>query len=290
LRNRTNIRYGRLPHSAEVLMRRVERHAFDAEATRPLFQRGVDRLTLLISREGPESMMQLHRIGQRGLEVMQEASVFAREHPLLPTAARTLAQAQLGAVRHAVTSRGEPVSFTLADKVVTMQSTGPDGQADVGAWTQGWYGALISRDAHVLAALRAIPDEPLDAGARYDTYHYAWKKALLALDLDLALCVSHVEQALRLTDPAFITEAKPGVPGVAAAMFPMLTAIARGDATAFNDSLVSALEAHRRFWGEEAPHGPIGWFALGPTALCCLARDRGLDLDVESDYLLPSLL
>jgi hypothetical protein len=250
----------------------------------------VDRLTLLLSREGPETMTQLHRIGQRGLEVMEEASVFARELPLLPTAARTLAQAQLGAVQHAVTPRGQAVSFTLADKVVSMPSTGPDGYADVGAWTQGWYGALISRDAQVLAALRAIPDEPLDAGARYDTYHYAWKKALLTVDQDPELCVSQVEQAVRLTDPNFITEAKPGVPGVAAAMFPMLAAIASGDADAFNDSLVGALEAHRRYWGDEAPHGPISWFALAPTALCCLARDRGLDLEVESDYLLPFLI
>lgn len=270
-------------------MRRVERHAFDPEATRPLFQRGVDRLTLLLSREGPESMMQLHRIGQRGLEVMQEASVFAREHPLLRTAARTLAQAQLGAVRHAVTARGEPVSFTLGDKIVAMESTGPDGQADVGAWTQGWYGALISRDDEVLIALRAIPDEPLDAGAHYDAYHYAWKKALLAVDVDPAHCVSQVEQAVRLTDPQFITEAKPGVPSMMATMFPMLAAIAYGDAKAFNDSLVGALESHRRFWANEAPHGPISWFALGPTALCCLALDRGIALEVESDYLLPSL-
>jgi hypothetical protein len=69
----------------------------------------------------------------------------------------------------------------------------------------------------------------------------------------------------------------------------MLAAIARGDAPAFNDSLVGALEAHRRYWGDEAPHGPIGWFALGPTALCCLARDRGIGVEVDSDYLLPSL-
>ncbi|HEX6637483.1 MAG TPA: immunity 49 family protein, partial [Steroidobacteraceae bacterium] len=240
--------------------------------------------------DGPQEMAQLHRIGQRGLEVMQEASVFAREHPLLPTAARTLAQAQLGAVRHALTPRGAPVEFPLGGRWVSMQSAGTNGQSDVGAWIQGWYGALIARDPDVQTGLRGVPDELLEAGAHYDTYHYAWKKALLALDIDPALTMAEVEQAVRLTDASFITEAKPGVPATAAAMFPMLAAIARADAAAFTDALVRALEAHRAYWGNEAPHGPISWLALGPLALCCLARDRGLPLEVESDYLVPVLI
>lgn len=235
-------------------------------------------------------MPQLHRIGQRGLEVMQEASVFAPEHPLLRTAARTLAQAQLGAVLHAVTPRGGPVEFPLGDRSVTMQSAGPNGQSDMVAWTQGWYGALIAREAHALQGLRAIPDQALDASSRVDTYHYAWKKALLALDSDTALVIAEVEQAIELTGSMFVTEAMPGVPRVAAALFPMLSAIARTDGAAFNDALVIALEAHRDFWGNKIPHGPGSWLAPGPLALCCLAHDRGMAIEVESGYLLPALI
>lgn len=271
-------------------MKQVERHAFDPEATRPLFQRSLDRLVLLLSREGPIEMPQLHRIGQRGLEVMQEASVFARQHPLLRTAARTLAQAQLGAVLHAVTPRGSSVEFPLAERRVTMESAGPNGQSDMVAWVQGWYGALISREADVLQGLRAVPDPALSASSSVDTYHYAWKKALLALDTEAEVVIAEVEQAIRLTDSKFITEAKLGVPRVAAALFPMLSAIAREDGAAFNDALVSALEAHREFWGNEIPHGPASWIALGPLALCCLAHDRGMAIEVESDYLLPALI
>lgn len=271
-------------------MKRVERHPFDPEATRPLFQRSLDRLMLLLSREGPIEISQLHRIGQRGLEVMQEASVFAREHPLLRTAARTLAQAQLGAVLHSVRPRGSPVEFPLADRRVTMESAGPNGQSDMVAWMQGWYGALIAREADVFQGLRAIPDPALDASAHVDTYHYAWKKALLALDSDAAMVIAEVEQAIRLTDSGFISEAKPGVPRVAAALFPMLSAITRDDGVAFNDALVDALEAHRDFWGNEIPHGPGSWIALGPLALCCLAHDRGMAIEVDSDYLLPALI
>ena len=250
----------------------------------------MDRLVLLLSREGPIEMPQLHRIGQRGLEVMQEASVFAREHPLLRTAARTLAQAQLGAVLHSVTPRGTAVEFPLAGRRITMESAGPNGQSDMVAWAQGWYGALIARESDALQGLRAIPDSALDACSRVDTYHYAWKKALLALGTDVALVITEVEQAIRLTDSRFITEAKPGVPRVAAALFPMLSGIARNDGAAFNDALVSALEAHRDFWGNEIPHGPFSWIALGPLALCCLAHDRGMAIEVESDYLLPALI
>lgn len=274
----------------EMTTRLVDRHSFDAEATRPLFQRGLDRLLLLLSREGPLELAQLHRIGQRGLEFMEEASVFAREHPMLPTAARTLAQAQLGAVLHAVTPAGTPVEFALAERRIVMESVGPNGQSDMVAWVQGWYGGLIARDTAVLDGLRAIPDTALEAGSRVDTYHYAWKNALLALDSDPGLALSEVEQAVRLTEANFITEAMPGVPQVAAAMFPMLGALARNDAAGFNDSLARALEAHRDFWGRTTPHGPKTWIAIGPLALCCLATDRGIANEVESDYLLPVLI
>jgi Immunity protein 49 len=33
-----------------------------------------------------------------------------------------------------------------------------------------------------------------------------------------------------------------------------------------------------------------GWVALGPLALGCLAYDRGITVDVRSDYLLPYLI
>jgi hypothetical protein len=55
--------------------------------------------------------------------------------------------------------------------------------------------------------------------------------------------------------------------------------------------LVAALQAHKKFWGTKAKsQHPNGWLARGPLALCCLARDQGVPVNVESDYLLPYLI
>jgi hypothetical protein len=71
----------------------------------------------------------------------------------------------------------------------------------------------------------------------------------------------------------------------------MLAPLAAGDTAEFQTALVAALEAHKKFWGTKAKSQYLeGWLAWGPLALCCLARDRGMRVNVESDYLLPYLI
>ena len=57
------------------------------------------------------------------------------------------------------------------------------------------------------------------------------------------------------------------------------------------DALVEALTLHKCFWSaSELANDYEGWVALGPLALCCLARDAGLPVNVESGYLVPFLI
>ncbi|QFU90107.1 hypothetical protein YIM_24650 [Amycolatopsis sp. YIM 10] len=60
----------------------------------------------------------------------------------------------------------------------------------------------------------------------------------------------------------------------------------------FNDSLANALELHKRYWTaeDERLRDPEGFVALGPLAIACLARDAGMIIEVESDYLPIHLL
>jgi hypothetical protein len=52
-----------------------------------------------------------------------------------------------------------------------------------------------------------------------------------------------------------------------------------------------ALKVHRKFFGSKSEsRNSHGWVALGPLALGCLAYDRGITVDVRSDYLLPYLI
>jgi hypothetical protein len=67
--------------------------------------------------------------------------------------------------------------------------------------------------------------------------------------------------------------------------------LATGDTAEFQPALVAALEARKRFWGTKAKGQSLeGWLALVPLALCCVARDQGVPVNVESDYLLPYLI
>lgn len=268
---------------------KIDRHEFDSAALQELFARSESRFRQVVARGAPVDISALSVLGNRALALLGDCSVFDRQHEILRLAARILAQARLGVVLLGTRERDEAVDFPIGDVAVTMTSVGPQGLSDIGRWQEGWYGALIAREAPAFAGLRAINPDRLRLCADLDEYHYAWRRALLALDSAPAESLAHVEKAILLTDPAHATIAKPGVPGVAAKMFAMLPAIVERDAGRFNAALAAALEAHKAYWGNEAPHGPISWFSLPAQAMCCLAHDRGIPIEVESDYLLPVL-
>ncbi|MGO4648188.1 immunity 49 family protein [Nocardia sp. 2YAB30] len=59
------------------------------------------------------------------------------------------------------------------------------------------------------------------------------------------------------------------------------------DEALFNDSLAVASDLHRSFWtrDDERNNDPRGFIALGPLAIACWARDTGISVEVESEYL-----
>lgn len=160
------------------------------------------------------------------------------------------------------------------------------------AWHTAWYGALMSRDEASLAALTTISDDVLRASpTECDEYAFAWKAALLAFREDPRAALPHIERAVRLTAEDQIRISKKQAAAREGAIYAMLAPLAAGRTADFQSALVAALEAHKKFWGTKANSpDPDGWLALGPLALCCLARDRGVRVNVESDYLLPYLI
>src|SRR5262245_50020274 len=100
-------------------MKHVTRHAFDPEPDREIFASEESLLRELLETR-PVKVMQLVQYGKFGLQLLERASVFDRSHPLLRTGARTLGQAQLGAVLSGATPKGESVEFQLAEMRVTM--------------------------------------------------------------------------------------------------------------------------------------------------------------------------
>ncbi|WP_331727727.1 immunity 49 family protein [Streptomyces sp. NBC_00158] len=60
----------------------------------------------------------------------------------------------------------------------------------------------------------------------------------------------------------------------------------------FNEALAGALTWHKEYWTatEARSRSGEGLVALGPLALACLARDAGMEIRVESEYLPKELL
>ena len=151
----------------------------------------------------------------------------------------------------------------------------------------------MSRDERSLAALSTISDDVLRASpSQADEYAYAWKEALLAFRSNPSSALPHVERAVALTQADQIRVSNEVAAMAQGKIYALLGALAAGHANDFQSALVSSLEAHRTFWRKPKRNAqqPLGWVAWGPLALCCLARDRGLAINVESDYLLPYLI
>ncbi|MCX5607201.1 MULTISPECIES: immunity 49 family protein [unclassified Streptomyces] len=55
----------------------------------------------------------------------------------------------------------------------------------------------------------------------------------------------------------------------------------------FNEALAEALTWHKEYWAaiEARSRSGEGLVALGPLAIACMARDAGMPIEVESEYL-----
>jgi hypothetical protein len=94
---------------------------------------------------------------------------------------------------------------------------------------------------------------------------------------------ARLEAAVRATDPARVSpDALPYVLDVVVPEMSLLAALlGPGD---FAPALARAVARHKHHWSGEEARSPLGWIALGPTALAAFAHDRGLPTEVDSDF------
>ncbi|MEJ8643160.1 immunity 49 family protein [Streptomyces sp. MS1.HAVA.3] len=84
-------------------------------------------------------------------------------------------------------------------------------------------------------------------------------------------------------------------PALAEALYPPLNLFYRylsQESDLFNEALAEALTWHKEYWtaDEARCRSGEGLVALGPLAIACMARDAGMPIDVESEYLPKELL
>ncbi|GAB3716138.1 hypothetical protein GCM10027598_25650 [Amycolatopsis oliviviridis] len=198
------------------------------------------------------------------------------------------------ALFQAASSTGGDVEFRFGDETIRRQATGPTTDSNAANWLTALYLAMVCRERPRIDLLAGIPVDLLrDSGHEYDEFIYSWVRALQIYWRGEDNLIDTVLEAMSGTDPARLErfEAAPVLrlyyPPME--MFYLLTQ--REDAK-FNESLANALELHKRYWtaDEERLRDPEGFVALGPLAIACLARDAGVTIEVESDYLPIHLL
>ena len=187
---------------------------------------------------------------------------------------------QAGAARFLMATRpeGELVEFRYGEDVLHRPATGPTPECTALAWLRTTYLAIVARDQPRLDLLAGVPVDLLRSG---DGSLVAWVRALQVFLRGEQGLVEAVLAAMRASDEA----------GNALLFSPMelFYRYTQREYLEFTKALVDALDLHKRHWAGE-PRNPAGAVALGPLAMACLARDAGLPIDVESDYLPHHLL
>ncbi len=269
----------------------VVRHPIDlADAELEMDETRTELLTALAAQ--PSALGRVGFPGVVAARLLAYASIAAREDGVLQLAAQSLARSNASLLALSNAERGRPVTALLGEAMLTLSAWGPNSQAHVLAWRDGWYAALLARDGAALDLLSGIGDAALRASpSRADDFFYAWKAALIAHRQRPDAALPQLEQALMLTRKGRYHVAAPEAAQLMQHTFLLLGCVIRRDAAGFEGALLTALESHQRFWSAAGLQNDYdGWVALGPLALCCLAHDAGLPVNVESGYLLPFLI
>ncbi|MEV6715668.1 immunity 49 family protein [Lentzea sp. NPDC051208] len=189
---------------------------------------------------------------------------------------------------------GAEARFRLRDENWCIPGTGPTIDTDAGNWLRALWPAMICREKRRVDVLASVPEELLrGSGAGFDDYIYDWVKALRIYWRGEDGLVDALLAAMRGTEPGALRVAAPEL--VLELLYPPIELFyhfTQRDEAKFNDSLVRALELHRRFWtkDEDRRSDPNGFVSFPLLAIAALAEDAGLTIDVESEYLPTTLL
>ncbi|MER5432954.1 immunity 49 family protein [Streptomyces sp. NPDC002588] len=189
---------------------------------------------------------------------------------------------------------GTSVICRIKEQERTLPATGPESHLNAGTWVTAFYLAMICRDNDRLRGLAEVPVSLLrDSGAVFDEYIYSWVEALQSFwlgrqdvgDKLVAAVDGTAPDALRYADADLMSKI----------LYPpliLLYRVIRRDPAQFNKALTDALRWHKAYWtaDEDRATSADGLIALGPLAMACLARDQGIPVDVESEYLPEALL
>ncbi|MFD7813291.1 immunity 49 family protein [Streptomyces sp. NPDC059785] len=203
---------------------------------------------------------------------------------------------QVGSAWFAMASRpeGSTVTCRIKEKDRQLPTTGPQPHVNAGSWVTAFYLALVCRDVERLNELARVPVSLLrESGATLDEYIYSWVETLQSFWLGRDDVATHLTAAVDGTGPDSARYADQNE--MSLILYPpiiLFYRVLRADPAEFNEALVDALNWHKTYWtwDDDRQISNRGFVALGPLAIACLAKERGLPVEVESEYLPKALL
>jgi hypothetical protein len=173
---------------------------------------------------------------------------------------------------------GEPV----------MLPAGVNSYSDGISWLHGFYLGVACRESHLNDRLAEIPVAVLkQSSSRNDEYLYLQIEALQSFWKGATDTPQRVIEAMKATDPEVIKVGTVDYAlNIAVPEIDLLFRLLENDSVAFNESLIKALERHKKHWSKkDMKNRPIGFIAIGILGLVSIAYERGITIDVESDYI-----
>lgn len=179
----------------------------------------------------------------------------------------------------------------VAKAGAALFAAGPSGAAHVARWRQAFYAAACVGDERSLGRLADTPCDALRASPiRCDEYNWPFVEALsdLARGRDAARIQANLLDALeRATEPRLVHEDVDFVLHLVVSEMELAYRVATRDEEQFASSLATTL-TYRKYWttlAEEGPDYPGALLALGPSAICSMARASGMSVVAASEYL-----
>ncbi|AXE88399.1 immunity 49 family protein [Streptomyces sp. Go-475] len=203
---------------------------------------------------------------------------------------------QTGSALFAAATAPEGASITcrIKEQEQTLPATGPESYLNAGTWVTAFYLAMICRDNDRLHRLAEVPISFLrESGAVFDEYIYSWVEALQSFWLGRPDVGDKLIAAVDGTGPEALRYADADL--MSKILYPpmiLLYRVIRRDPAEFNKALADALRWHKAYWTADLDRATSadGLVALGPLAMACLARDQGITVEIESEYLPKALL
>jgi hypothetical protein len=156
------------------------------------------------------------------------------------------------------------------------------------SWLHGFYLGVACRETHLNDNLAEIPVAILkQSSTRSDEYLYLQIEALQSFWKGAADTPQRVIEAMKATDPELIKVGTVDYAlNIAVREIDLLFRLLENDSVAFNESLIKALERHKKHWSKKnLKNDTDGFIAVGILGLVSIAYERGMTIEVESDYI-----